>query len=101
MINLLSHQRKTRSKIYAYYPLLLRHVFTMAQYCSISFSIVRSNSSNVYVSDSCYLVAWLLAFSALWFPNETGSLHVCAQSVQLFPLPVRKSVDVVVCVQGF
>ena len=67
----------------------------MAQYCSISFNIVRSNSSIVYVSDGCCSLAWLVALSALWFPNETGSLHVCAQSVQLVPLPVRNSVEVV------
>src|SRR4029434_10424399 len=77
------------------YPHLLRHVFTMAQYCSISFSIVRSNSSIVYVSDGCCSAAWLVALPALWFPNETGSLHVCAQSVQLVPLHVRNSVEVV------
>src|SRR4029434_5032937 len=67
----------------------------MAQYCSISFSIVRSNSLIVYMSDGCCLVAWLVALSALWFPNETGSLHVCAQSVQLYPLPVRNCLEVV------
>ena len=69
----------------------------MAQYCSISFNIVRSNSSIVYVSDGCCSAAWLVALSALWFPNEAGSFAcVCeAQSVQLDPLPVRNSVEVV------
>ena len=52
----------------------------MAQYYSISFSIVKSNASIVYVSDGCCSAAWLVALSALWFPNETGSLHVCAIS---------------------
>ena len=84
---------KYKVQIYAYYPHLLRHVFTMAQYCSISFSIVRYNSSIVYVSDGCCSLAWLVALSALWFPNETGSF-ACV-SVQLVPLPVRNSVEVV------
>ena len=53
----------------------------MAQYYSISFSIVRSNSSIVYVSDGCCSAAWLVALSALWFSNETGSFAcVCAIS---------------------
>src|SRR4029434_3987934 len=87
---------KYKVQIYAYYARLLRHVFTMAQYCSISFSIVRSNSSIVYVSDGCCRVAWLVALSALWIPSETGSFAcVYAQSVQLVPLPVRNSVEVV------
>ena len=34
-----------------------------------------------------------MALSALWFPNETGSF-ACV-SVQLVPLPVRNSVEVV------
>ena len=53
----------------------------MAQYCSISFSIVRYNSSIVYVSDGCCSAAWLVALSALWIPNETGFFAwVCAIS---------------------
>ena len=47
----------------------------------------------------CQMVvaAWLVALSALWFPNETGSFAcVCeVQSGQLVPLPVRNSVEVV------
>ena len=51
----------------------------------------------MYVSDGCCSAAWLVAFSALWFPDETGSFAcVCeAQSGQLVPLPVRNSVEVV------
>src|SRR4029434_3609451 len=69
----------------------------LAQYCSISFSIVRSNSSFVYVSDGCCSAAWLVALSALWLPNEAGSFAcVCeVQSGKLVPLPVRNSVEVV------
>ena len=48
------------------------------------------------VSDGCCSAAWLVALSALWIPNETGSFAcVYAQSVQLVPLPVRNSVEVV------
>src|SRR4029434_10891812 len=60
-LNIFQTKYKSEVKIYAYYPHLLRHVFTMAQYCSISFSIVRSNSSIVYVSDGCCSAAWLVA----------------------------------------
>ena len=72
---------KSDLQIYAYYPHLLRHVFTMAQYCSISFNIVRSNSSIVYVSDGCCSATWFVALSAFWFPNETGSFAcVCVRN---------------------
>src|SRR4029434_6263239 len=69
----------------------------LAQYCSISFSIVRSNSSFVYVSDGCCSAAWLVALSALWLPNEAGSFAcVCeVQSGKLVPLLVQNSVEVV------
>src|SRR4029434_4439557 len=60
------------------------------------------NSSIVYVSDGCCSAAWLVALSALRFPNETGSLCVCAvKSVQLVPLPVRNSVEVVAVLSRF
>ena len=41
----------------------------------------------MYVSDGCCSAAWLVALSALWFPNETESFAcVCeAQSGQLVP----------------
>ena len=93
---------KYKVQIYAYYPHLLRHVFTMAQYCSISFNIVRSNSSIVYVSDGCCSLAWLVALSALWFSNETGSFAcVCAQSGKSVPLLVQNSVEVVAMCSRF
>ena len=68
----------------------------MAQYYSISFSIVKSNASIVYVSDGCCSAAWLVALSAFWFPNETGSFAcVYAQSGKSVLLLVRNSVEVV------
>src|SRR4029434_2672311 len=84
---------KYKVQIYAYYPHLLRHVFTMAQYCSISFNIVRSNSSIVYVSDGCCSPAWLVALSALWFSNETGSFPcVCVRWLLQFKVLYIKSI---------
>ena len=72
----------------------------MAQYCSISFNIVRSNSSIVYVSDGCCSATWFVALSAFLFPNETGSFAfvcvcVCAQSGKSVPLLVQNSLEVV------
>ena len=67
----------------------------MAQYYSISFSIVRSNSSIVYVSDGCCSATWFVALSAFWFPNETGSfVCVYAQSGKSVLLLVQNSVEV-------
>src|SRR4029434_10481238 len=68
----------------------------MAQYCSISFSIVRSNSLIVYVSDGCCSVAWLVVLSAFWFHNDTESFAcVYAQSGKSVPLLVQNCLEVV------
>ena len=71
----------------------------MAQYCSISFSIVRSNSSIVYVSDGCCSATWFVALSAFLFPNETGSFaFVCVCVCTLAQRCESMCVSVCVCV---